>query len=349
MPVSARRLIASALAAGALLVAGVLLAGCSSVATTDPASAQFRKHPEPVWRGHLLAGDPAVIRDGDRLLMYYTALTLGETDDDFAVLIGVAESADGIAWIFAKPVDDDNPESVALQNDEEAWDRILETSFVVRVEDEFLMYYTGYSEEVDGVTTIVAEGKIGVARSADGLSFERFREEPVLLPDAAYDSDGLFSPSVVRHDGDLHLIYAGWSLGLYGYGLFGATSPDGTAWTKEGDLLLRSSDVSWSIDNPREAEIVKAPGGASYYLFFTCDVEENLSAIGVARSAHPFGPWEVFPRPVVTATHDWEESGLVAPAVLIEDGLVRIWYMAETGGFSEFYIGYAEMDYPLDW
>ncbi len=335
-----------------ILALALLFTGCQTVTPTDQQFPQlFTKQPQPVWEGNWLAGDPSIISQDGRYLLYYTSLLItgdgdGDNPDNLQVVVSVAESDDGINWRFAAPLT--YGESVALENEKDGWDRVLETAFVKKIGEQYLMYYTGYSQEVDGVEKIVADGKIGVARSADALTFARFLDEPVLAADSDFDRDGLFSPSVVVHDGLYYMIYTGWSLDLYGYGLFGATSTDGLTWQKDGRLLIADSDVNWSLDNPREAELVQGPDGL-FYLFFTGDIAPNESAIGLARADHPFGPWQLYPDPVLFKTHDWEQSGLIAPAVLIKDNRIRLWYMAETDNFSNFYIGYAEMEFPLDW
>jgi len=326
---------------------------CKSDSPTSPGYPDhelFTKHPVPVWEGKWLAGDPSIIKLEDKLLMYYTALVIsgdgdGDNPDNLQVIIGVAESQDGISWDFSNPLT--YGESVALENNTSSWDKILETAFAIKKDDEIFLYYTGYSEGVDGVNTIVAEGKIGLATSSDGLPFERYSDAPLLLPDRDFDADGLFSPTIAKYDGTFYMIYTGWSLNLFGYGLFGATSEDGINWTKQGELLIKDTDVTWAMDNPRESELVAGPDGM-FYLFFTSDIAQNESAIGIARSGHPLGPWDIYQEPLVFKTKDWEESGLIAPAVLIEDDKIRMWYMAETGGFSNFYIGYAEIEFP-DW
>lgn len=320
-----------------------------SITSPDkPDGERFIKNPEPVWNGNLLAGDPSIIRMDDKLLMYYTTLAIsgngdGDNPDNLQVLIGVAESFDGINWEFANTLT--FGESIALENDITSWDRILETAYAIQKEGEVFLYYTGYSEGADGVNTIVAEGKIGLATSDDGSAFERNSDSPLLLPDREFDVDGLFSPTIVENNDIFYMIYTGWSLDLFGFGLFGATSEDGINWIKQGELLIKDSDVSWALDNPRESELVAGPDGL-FYLFFTNDIAQNESAIGLARSENPLGPWDVYQKPLVIKTKEWEESGLIAPAVLIEDEKIRMWYMAETGGFSDFFIGYVEMEFP---
>ncbi len=330
----------------------LFFAGCGTESTPEHDwQEMFIKHPSPVWEGNWLAGDPSVIKVDDTYLMYYTSLLItgdgdGDNPENLQVVISVAESSDGINWDHATPLT--FGESVALMNDNDSWDRVLETAFVVRHEDRFRMYYTGYEEGADGVNVIVSRGRIGLAESEDGLEFTRFSAEPLIDTDEPFESDGVFSPTIVQSEGLYYMVYTGWSLDKFGYGLFGATSEDGITWQKQGDLLISEEDVSWSLDNPRESELVKGPDGM-FYLFFTSDTDQNMSSIGLARSPEPFGPWEVYQEPLVFKTKSWEESGLIAPAVLIEDGSIRIWYMAETGGFSNFYVGYAELDFPLDW
>lgn len=338
---------------GLLLVLILIMIGChtSLTPTVLDYPILFEKHPEPVWEGAWLAGDPSVIQDGDRLLMYYTDLDADidtvdwDDPESYGVVIGVAESQDGINWVFAK----EEP-SIALSNNPEGDDKVLETAFVTKIGESFCMYYTGYPEGADGAEVIVSDGHIYLASSENGITFERQSSHlAVLGPGETYDVDGVFSPSIVFHEGKHYMIYAGWSLQLYGYGLFGAVSEDdGLTWQKDGKLLIRDSDVPWALDNPREAELVKGPDGI-FYLFFTSDMAHNLSGIGLARSSNPFGPWEVYPDPVIFKTHSWEESGLIAPAVLIDDGKFRVWYMSEQDNFSKFYIGYAELGYPLEW
>jgi beta-xylosidase len=83
-----------------------------------------------------------------------------------------------------------------------------------------------------------------------------------------------------------------------------------------------------------------------YYLFISGD-----ETIGVARSKDIFGPYEVFPEPVMKKEYGWESTASIAPAVLIENGKARMWYMgvdaSDTG--ADFVIGYGEANFPFNW
>jgi len=342
----------------ALLAGALMPVVCGNAGPTRSVT-PFTKHPTPVWGGQWVAGDPSVVRASEsRLLMYFTGVILDlERDTDHQVVIGVAESVDGITWDFAQPLVGDNDESVAYRGDPHGWDRVVETAFVTRAADgPFRMYYTGYRVGYDGPDPpLVAAGAIGYAESMDGLSFERATHHvPVLEPGAPNDEDALFSPTVAVLD-DLHaMVYTGWCLAcsgeVQGFALLGATSVDGARWTKTNQVVLDGADVPWGA-NALEAELVRRPGGG-FYLFFTSDLvdDETRSAIGVARSQHPFGPWDVHPDPVIASSADWEGTGPIAPTVLIEDDTIRLWYMAPLDAeFSGFSVGYASAAYPLEW
>lgn len=330
----------------------LLLSGCTMI----PNEFQFSKHPSPVWEGQWVAGDPCIIRVNDSLYLYYTGVTLGDLSDDGddKIIIGVAHSTDGINWEFAKPLNDASPEeSIALTGDMNGWDKILETAFVLQKDDDFFMYYAGYNQTSEDTGELVAKGQIGIAVSSDGLTFNRFLSSPIIETDTVNDKDGVFSPSVIFFNGTYYMVYTGWCLenctgDVQGFGLLGATSSDGIKWSKYDELIIGAEDISWGI-NVKEAELVKGPDGL-FYLFFTSDINKRLSAIGMARSDHPFGPWEVHPYPIISKTYTWEGTGPIAPAVLIEEGVIRVWYMAPVDAtFSDFYIGYAESELSRFW
>jgi len=330
----------------------LLLSGCNSI----PEEFQFSKHPSPVWGGQWVAGDPSIIRMNDSYYLYYTGVTLGDlsNDDDDQIIIGIAHSTDGINWDFAKPlINESSEESIALAGNMTGWDRILETAFVLQKDDEFLMYYAGYDQSIEETGNLVAEAQIGVASSSDGLTFDRFLSNPVIETDTVNDKDAVFSPTVILDNGTYYMIYTGWCLEnctgiVQGFGLLGAISSDGMQWSKHDELIIDETDIPWGI-NVKEAELVKGPDGL-FYLFFTSDLNRRMSAIGMARSDHPFGPWDIHPYPIISKTYSWEGTGPIAPAVLIEEGVIRVWYMAPVDAtFSDFHIGYAESELSYFW
>jgi hypothetical protein len=111
-----------------------------------------------------------------------------------------------------------------------------------------------------------------------------------------------------------------------------------------------SDEYPWMDNSTDEADLAIGPDGA-YYLFFTASsltLGEPLGSIGMARSfVSPFGPWEIYPRPVVTKSRLWDAVDVGFPTVLDDDGVGRMWFTGigvrgvglQTLGFR---IGYAE-------
>jgi beta-xylosidase len=306
----------------------------------------FTKRPEPVWEGVTTAADPSVIRDGDTLRMYYSSLL---TDPAEKLVIAGAKSVDGINWIPANNIEEE--ESVALDINAGEWDNHLEAVSVLRQGGETWMYYCGYEEEADVAGTIVAEGQIGVAISANNKTFTRSFTDPILSLGATNtkDANALFSPTVIKEGNTYYMLYVGYCIENCTpafIGILGATSTDGETWTKLSEPIISGTDfnLDWA-EVIKEPAIVKGPDNI-FYLFISGD-----TSIGVARSNSILGPYEVYPDPILTKTYDWEAYSVIAPSVIIEDNKVRMWYMGvvASGSGADFAIGYAECDFPFDW
>jgi beta-xylosidase len=306
---------------------------------------QFVKHETPVWQGQWTAADPSVIRDGDTLRLYYSSYIL---DTNEKLVIAGAKSVDGINWVPAK---NNSGESIALDANPGQWDNHLEAISVIQDGDGLSMYYCGYEVEADVGGTIVAKGQIGLARSADKINFVRNATTPILsLGDAnRRDANALFSPTVIKEGDTYYMLYVGYCIENCSpafIGILGATSTDGIHWQKRQEPVIAGVDFDLPWANViKEPAIVKGPDNM-YYLFISGD-----ETIGVARSKDIFGPYEVFPQPVMKKEYSWESTASIAPAVLIENGKARMWYMgvdaSDTG--ADFVIGYGEADFPFNW
>lgn len=333
----------------------LFLGGCETDEKGTTTSSGFTKLSFPVWEGFTVAGDSSVIRDGDMLYMYYT--TFNPDDGEGRSEISVVTSRDGINWRYApiEPVDSENPETVALASNPDGWDILLETNDVIKVGDEFFMYYTGY--EPDNITTIgLSRGEIGLAKSSDGFVFERFLDAPVLLRSTSgSDNTALFSPTVIEFEGIYYMVYTGWCLpedgcadGNPAFQLLGATSEDGINWVKREEPVLGGNEIDFEFAaSVFEASLTLGPDGL-FYLFFTADDDEGSATFGVVRSETPFGPWNAFPEPVLSPDAPVDLDEIVAPDVLIENDEFRMWYTAVLGDFDDFQINYAEADFSLN-
>lgn len=94
------------------------------------------------------------------------------------------------------------------------------------VDDEVVLLYRAHAEDI--------VSHIGIARSHDGLHFER-EDAPILSPEHDYERYGCEDPRIVFLDGTYYLTYTGWDRRAAQLCL--ATSTDLRDWTKHGPLF----------------------------------------------------------------------------------------------------------------
>ena len=318
-----------------------VLPGTTTVVTG--AWSSWTKNAEPVFAGpYGLVGDPSVIRDGDVLRMVYNCFDPMRQQG----AVCQALTTDGISWVDA-PLNDGIAGRVIRSRAGE-WDDTHETPLIFKHGDESLLYFSGYVNKGGFVNSFPAF--LGLATSSDGLNFTRYGSEPVIKPTpGGYDNDAVFSPSIVEYEGQLVMIYTGhcWTNCRNGTGVFllAATSNDGRHWIKRPDPVMSRSDLPFTKNGAAEADLVKGPD--NYYYLFVTLLYDDVHDIGIARSANPYGPWEINPSPVVSGTvNGFDARGTVAPSVLIEGGKARMWFHG-FGADGTIRIGYAEAPWPL--
>jgi len=295
-----------------------------------------------------LAGDPAVLKDGDVYRIFATSL-------DKAIKgggISQATSPDGLNWTLASAGDEATGKALVLRGRNNTWEHQLETAFALKQHGTYFLYYCGYPT----IGWPTNPGQIGVATSTDAVTFKRPFTDPILKPTPrGYDANGLYSPAVIFDNDQFVMVYAGHCYpndktpphvtpGIY---ILGATSKDGLNWTKRPEPVLAPSDKLESmINGVAEPALVKADN--QYYLFFTANLgDDETRHIAIARSNSPFGPWQIRKDPVLTSSPDtFDKKGVMAPSVLIENGTLRMWYL--TSNDDKHMTGYAEIPWPLD-
>lgn len=304
----------------------------------------WSKRVQPVYSGSSsLVGDPSVMHDGAVYRMFYSCYDPRRKGP----AVCQATSSDGIDWrdlTVSGPLPGRMIETRAGQ-----WDDTHETPFAMKFRGEYLLYFSGYRNRGGFFKSFPAF--LGLAVSRDGVKFERVGDGPILKgTPGGYDSDAVFSPSIVEHEGQLVMLYTGYCFdtckrekGVY---LMAATSSNGRDWVKHDKPVMSKADLPETKDGAAEAEIVKGPDGL-FYLFMSLLYGEEGHEIGVARSASPYGPWDIAPQPIVRkSANGFDDIGPIAPSVLIEGDKVRMWFH----GFSKrktIQIGYAEAAWPL--
>ncbi len=170
--------------------------------------------PDPrTWEGDYIAANGAVIRRNGEYLYWYQAGPKG------APRIGLARSRDGRAWTK-------HPAPVLETGPRGSWDeRAAADPYVVVFEPYCYMFYLGEDR--------ARRQRLGVARSRDGLHWEKLRTNPVLElgEPGTFDENGLGEPAVWGSPGSYWMLYTGRDvhenrrLGL-------ARSADGVTWYK---------------------------------------------------------------------------------------------------------------------
>lgn len=310
-----------------------------------PGWSRWSKRIQPIYSGPFsLIGDPSVFKDGSIYRMFYTCFEPNRKGP----AICQATSPDGLNWSDVS-VKGSVP-GLMVSARPGKWDDAHETAFAMKWRGQYWLYFVGYRDRGGFAKSFPAF--LGLATSTDGVNFERSGDEPILKPTPGwYDNEAVFSPSIVEHNGELVMIYTGhcWTNCTKGKGVFllAATSTDGRNWVKKPQPILSKIPLPKAKDGSAEAEVVKGPDGQFYLFMSLLYGDDQGHEIGVAKSASPFGPWDINPEAIIRrSVGEFDDVGPIAPAVLIEGGKARMWFH----GFSKrntIQIGYAEAPWPL--
>jgi len=170
--------------------------------------------PQPgAWEGSYIAANGAALLDSGRFFYWYVA---GPRDRPE---IGLAQSPDGKQWTR-------HPAPVLEPGPRGSWDeRGIADPDVLRLGNWFYVYYLGQDR--------ARRQRLGIARSADGVHWQKLRANPVLElgADGSFDENGLGEPAVWQSHGRYWMLYTGRDRKEYRHlGL--ARSIDGVTWEK---------------------------------------------------------------------------------------------------------------------
>ncbi len=167
------------------------------------------------WEGSYIAANGSALYEGGEFLYWYQA---GEKETP---RIAFARSADGITWSKEpKPVLDFGPSG--------SWDELgLGDPYVLKLADWFYLYYVGLNR--------ARQQHIGLARSRDGVRWEKLRGSPVVeLPvpgSGAMDENGDGEPAVWKASGSYWMLFTGRDTNEH-RSLALAWSRDGVVWRR---------------------------------------------------------------------------------------------------------------------
>ena len=221
--------------------------------------------PEPAaGEGDYIAANGAALFENGQFWYWYQAGPRGTPR------LGFAQSRDAHEWRKSPfPVMDFGPRG--------SWDeRGIADPYVIKIRDYFYVFYLGQDR--------ARRQRLGLARSVDGLHWQKLRSNPILEPGAygSFDEMGLGEPAVWLGSGYYWMLYTGRDshesrrLGM-------ARSTDGVHWEKLPDVIRGSQPWDSQVICDPTVEVL---GGQLAVWFGGGDrasPDENLNGqIGVA-------------------------------------------------------------------
>lgn len=179
--------------------------------------------------------------------------------------------------------------------------------------------------------------RIHYGSSLDGLRFV-LDEQPVIAPgpdtEGSYDSGGCEDPTLACVDGVYYVYYTGWNEHLKRGELLLATGTDIHRLEKRGVALPSTAQII----NPKEATVVRASDG-SWRLFFEY-AQATMSKVGIARSSHVAGPWEVLTPLFDVRPDSWDSWHLSTGPILESLGELPVMFYNGASKSAMWRIGY---------
>lgn len=183
------------------------------------------------WDTQYIVANGAAVVFKDKVYYYYQGM-----NNDGVTQIGLATSEDGINFMK-----EETP--VLSLGENGTWDALaVADPYVIKHEDYLIMYYLGMNE--------LGVQRLGVAKSTDGLNWEKSVANPVLDVGSkgSFDVNGLGEPSVIYNAPYFYMIYTGRDekekrdIGI-------AASLDGINWSKLSTTGLFHDRPSGSWDD----------------------------------------------------------------------------------------------------
>ncbi len=280
----------------------------------DTAGGWAKSPDSPVLGGELgTCFDVAVLRDGERYRMWFSWRPRKS--------IALVESADGVHW--------SEPVIVLGPNPATSWEDDMNRPAVVKRADGYHLWFTGQAQ---------GQSRIGYATSADGVTWRRMSERPVLEPSAPWEKVAVMCPDVLWDEaaGLWRMWYSGGD--QYEPDAIGhATSPDGLHWTKHAANPIFAADPAsaWERHKVTACQVVRHDG---WYLMFYIGFEnEHLARIGLARSRDGLSGWQRLPaNPILSPTPDaWDADACYKPVAILDGQRWLLWYNGRRGGVEQ--------------
>ena len=233
-----------------------------------------------------VVGLGSVLWNGTTFLMWYGG---SNPTTYISGAIGLAMSTNGTTWVkySGNPVLTPTPAGYDS--------KYVAGPYVINVSPTYYMWYTG--RNVAGQTP-GPSNKIMRATSNDGITWTKY-PTPVLPPSSdpnAWDSSGVYSPSVIFDGKTFGLWYSGLNASLVVPRIGFASSLDGANWTRSSSnpILVPGPPGSWDAAGVEQSSPVQANG--NWFLYYDGGTNSAGGKIGLALGPQGFAIPE-FPIP----------------------------------------------------
>ncbi len=189
----------------------------------------------------------------------------------------------------------------------------------VIVEDgKFSMLYRAEGEDT-------GEGAIGLAFSKDGIHFERYSNNPVMVREYDYEKEGIEDPRIVKFSDTYYLTYTSADARTPG-NICLATSTDLINWDKKGEILQPRSGA-WNSHQIKAGAIVPEKINGKYVMYFQGEAEAWKTRVGIAYSDDLIHWYEPLSEPIMRPRSGYFDSMGTEPgaAIVIEEGILLIY------------------------
>jgi len=282
---------------------------------------------------------PRLIYDGSKYQMWYSGDN--GTIEAGGGSIGYAKSSDGVSWIKSS-----NP--VLTPGSAGSWDSLtVYAGFVLKNSSSYLMWYEGAQLRPDGYC---CKFGIGLASSADGISWTKYALNPILTSESS-SRPYVSYPWVLRIGRQFEMWYScGLYVPSYLTAICLAISPDGVHWSQNAKPVFKGTGAATDWDGGTVYSPNTIYDGKTYGMWYSaCNLAATKCQIGYATS--PDGvTWTRAPgNPILGPgfAGAWDSYDSVDnQGILQAGGTFTIYYSADqlnmNGNFESYKIGLAQ-------
>ncbi|MDO9576210.1 MAG: family 43 glycosylhydrolase, partial [bacterium] len=187
--------------------------------------------------------------------------------------------------------------------------------------------YMIYRAEGQGTGT----GAFGLAWSKDGIKFNRYEKNPIMISEYNFEESGCEDPRVVKFGDTYYLFYDG---NEPIYEKPGATTPgniclatsrDLVHWEKHGEILQPIND--WESGQIKAPAPIPQKIKGKYWMYYQGEKEPWKTSMGLAYSEDLINWTQVFGEPTMIPRENYFDSWGTEPgvAVVIDEGILLIY------------------------